>query len=56
MSNINLTDLLPKNISNEAAYHLVNFMTDLALVIQGHYFSQLMHFTKEESALIQEIK
>lgn len=56
MSNISITDLLPKDISNEAAYQLVNFVSDLALLIQGHYFAQLMYFTEEELALIKELK
>ena len=35
MVDTKLIDLLPENISDEAAYHLVNFMSNLALEIEN---------------------
>ena len=43
-----LIELLPEGISDETAYHLTNFMIDLSLAIENHYFAQLMRFSKEE--------
>jgi hypothetical protein len=46
MTDTKLIELLPENISDEAAYHLVNFMGVLALVLADHYFTQLMRYAK----------
>lgn len=51
MVDTKLIDLLPENISDEAAYHLVNFMSNLALEIENHYFTQLMRYTKDHSEI-----
>ena len=48
MIDTKLIDILPKKISDETAYHLTNFIVDLALAIENHYFDQLMRFSKEE--------
>jgi hypothetical protein len=48
MMDTKLIDLLPENISNEAAYHLVNFMMELALALESHYFIQLMRYHDHE--------
>lgn len=44
MKNINITmqELLPSQLSNEAALCLVNFMRSLALVIESFYFDQYL--------------
>jgi hypothetical protein len=41
MIDTKLIDLLPENPSDEAVYHLVNFMSNLALTLEDHYFVQL---------------
>jgi hypothetical protein len=40
---INLHQLLSANISNEAAFHLVQFVRDLALALETIYFEQMVH-------------
>ena len=52
MIDTKLIDILPKEISDETAYHLTNFMVDLALAIENHYFDQLMRFSKEEIEIL----
>jgi hypothetical protein len=42
-----LIDLLPESISDEAAYHLVNFMSDLAVELENHYFAQLQRYARD---------
>ena len=42
-----LDELLLLDISDEAAYQLVNFMMELALQIESHYYHQLRRYTKE---------
>ena len=49
MLNTQLIELLPEEISDEAAYHLVHFMTHLALALENHYFTQLRRYIKENS-------
>jgi len=44
-----LRDLLPEILSDEAAYHLVNFMFELALAVESQYLAQLMRYSKEEN-------
>jgi hypothetical protein len=46
MIDTKLIELLPEQISDEAAYHLVNFMSNLALALENHYFVQLRRYTK----------
>lgn len=38
---IYLHELLPENISDEAAYHLVTFFSELALELEAYYFTQM---------------
>ena len=47
MIDTKLIELLPEQISDEAAHHLVNFMSNLALALEDHYFAQLRRYTKE---------
>lgn len=56
MINTKLIELLPKDISDETAYHLTNFMVDLALAIENHYFDQLMRSSKEELESLDNIE
>ena len=43
--NIHLYDLLPEEVSDETAFHLVNIFMDLALAIESHYFTQIRRYT-----------
>lgn len=51
MLNTKWIEFLPDEIPNEAAYHLVNFMVDLALALQNHYSDQLQRYIKENSGV-----
>jgi len=44
-----LIELLPEEISDEAAYHLFSFITNLAVALEDHYFAQLRRYMKENS-------
>jgi len=44
MIDTKLIDLLPEKISDDAAYHLVNFMMELALTLESHYLIQLRRY------------
>lgn len=44
---IYLHDILPKEISDETAFHLTNFVMDLALAIESHYFTQIIRYGDE---------
>ena len=44
MLDTKLIDILPKKISDEAAYHLVNFIVELAMTLENHYFVQLRRY------------
>lgn len=37
----NLRALLPEDISDESAYHLVNFFIDLTAELESYYFAQM---------------
>lgn len=47
MMNIRLHELLSANISNEAAFHLVKFIRDLALALESNYFDQMLQHTSQ---------
>jgi hypothetical protein len=48
MIDTKLIELLPEEISDEAIYHLVNFIGNLAMALENHYFAQLhRHYLKE---------
>ena len=40
---IDLHQLLSANISDEAAFHLVQFVRNLALALETNYFDQMLH-------------
>ncbi len=46
MIDTKLIDILPENISNEAAYHMVNFIAELAIAIENHYLAQLKRYVQ----------
>ncbi len=43
--NIKLKDLLPDDVSDETAFHLVKFVYDLARVLGSIYFEKMFHYT-----------
>jgi hypothetical protein len=43
-----LSDLLSETISDEEAYHLVNFFMSLALELESHYFTQINRHLKQD--------
>lgn len=44
-----LVDLLPDEFSDDAAYHLVNFVMELSLTLESRYYKQMMRYAKENS-------
>jgi hypothetical protein len=42
-----LIDILPERISDEAAYHLINFISELAITLEDHYFVQLRRYNRD---------
>jgi len=38
---IDIRDLLPEELSDEGAYHLVTFFMDLTTVLESCYFAQM---------------
>ena len=49
MMDIKLIEMLHKNISDEAAYHLVKFIAELSIELENHYFSQLRRYEQEKN-------
>ena len=45
MINIKLQQLLPAQISDEAAFQLVLFFKDLATTLEANYFDKMLHHT-----------
>lgn len=43
-------ELLPEKISDEGAYHLVEFLMNLALALESHYFDQIMRYDKDNAS------
>lgn len=46
MIDTKLIDILPNEISDETAYHLVNFVMELSLALESHYFCQLRRYDR----------
>lgn len=44
---LNLHDLIPDEISDEAAYHLVNFLMALATELDSYYFDKMQRYTND---------
>ena len=45
---INIHDLLPEKLSDESAYHLVNFFMDLATALESCYFAQMHRYINHD--------
>lgn len=52
MIDTKLIELLPEKISDEAAYHLVNFISELAIALENHYFAQLRRHLRDNAEQI----
>lgn len=50
---LTLQELLPANISDEAALHIVNFIRALSLAVESIYFDQLL--LKKASICAEEL-
>lgn len=48
---MNIENILPEEISDESAYHLVEFFMNLALELESYYFGQLYRYSKESTEL-----
>lgn len=46
-----LHSLLPEEISDESAYHFVNFVSDLASALDSRYFCQLSRYHRDNHPL-----
>ena len=47
MIDTKLIDILPDEMPDEAAHYLVNFMMELALTLENHYFDQLRCYDRD---------
>ena len=43
-----IRDLLPEELSDEGAYHLVNFFMNLASELDSHYFAQIRRYVNND--------
>lgn len=44
---INLEEFLPEDVSDETAAHIVNFMMELAMALDSHYFAKMMRRSRK---------
>ena len=47
----NLLALLPEEISDESAYHLVNFFIDLTAELESCYFAQIRRYINDSKPI-----
>ena len=47
----NLYKYFPTDISDEAAFHVVNFFMDLACALEEHYYGQIKRYSDENMPL-----
>ena len=52
----NLRDLFPEDISDETAYHLGNFLYELALAFEAIHLGQIIRYNKSRAYVINEMK
>jgi hypothetical protein len=43
-----IRDLLPEELSDEGAYHLINFFMNLALELESYYFAQIRRYVNND--------
>jgi hypothetical protein len=46
-----LHDLFPEEISDETAFHLVNFFVNLSSELDSHYFTQTRRYINDSTPL-----
>ncbi len=46
-----LYDLFPEEISDETAFHLVNFFINIASELESHYFTQMRRYINDNTPL-----
>lgn len=46
---LDIDHLLPEKISDEGAYHLVNFFMNLALALESCYFAQMKRYIDDNA-------
>jgi hypothetical protein len=51
----NLRDLFPEDISDEAVYHLGNFLYELAQTFESIHLGQIMRYSKSRIELSNEL-
>lgn len=44
--NENIRDMLPEHLSDEAAYHLVSLLYELASTVEAIYLGEIMRYKK----------
>jgi hypothetical protein len=49
MIHTKLIDLVPEDLPDEAAHYLVNFIAELSLALENHYYAQLKRYRQEEN-------
>jgi hypothetical protein len=47
MTDTKLRDILPDEMSDETAHHLVNFMIELSLALESRYLAQLRRYDRD---------
>jgi hypothetical protein len=47
MIDTKLIDILPDEMSDETAHHLVNFMIELSLALESRYLAQLKRYDRD---------
>lgn len=52
----NLRDLFPEDISDETAYHLGNFLYELALAFEAIHLGQIMRYNKSRTDVSNKMK
>lgn len=41
---INIHNILPEELSDESAYHLVNFLANLTAELESYYFAEMQRY------------
>lgn len=52
--NRDLESMLPEEISDEAAYCLVNFFTELTTILEATYFTKMRRYVEETKPIHNE--
>ena len=52
----NLRDLFPQDISDEAAYHIGNFLYELAFAFDNAYYAEISRYYQSEIDFAEEMR